>query len=160
MSQQQVAAGNMTDLERQYKTLQSQYNALWNEARNVRSQTQADRIAGQLKTLNVQLGTILDQMIAFQSETPSQVRDELVRRLAEIQRDYNGLLVSTDTLTTLRTIRAHESKEVNQTLSLYLFAFVALVVLLLVLIFWKGSSQTSEITATTPTSPAAMNAFT
>ena len=158
MSQQQVAGGNMNDLEQQYAALVAQYDALWNQARNVQSQPQANQLAEQLKTLNVQLGAVLDRMIAFQSETPSEVRDELVRRLAEIHRDYNGLLVSTDTLTTLRTIRAHEG--VNQSLPLYLFAFVALAVLLLVVIFWKGSSQTSDSTATTPTSPAVMNAFT
>jgi recombinational DNA repair ATPase RecF len=155
---QPITSGNMSDLEKQYKTLLSQYNTLLDQAKNVRSQPQADRIAEQLKTLNVQLASVLDRMIAFQSETPSQVRDELVKRLAQIQRDYNGLLVSTDTLTTLRTIRANEG--VNQYLSLYLIAFIALAVLLLAVIFWKGSSQTSDSTATTPTSPAVMTALT
>lgn len=157
---QQIASGNMTDLEQQYKTLLSQYNALWSQVRTIRTQAQANQVSEQLKALNVQLGNILDRMLSFQTETPSQARDELVKRLAEIQRDYNGLLVSTDKLTTLRTIRAHESKAANQSLSLYLLIFVALAVFLLVLIFWKGSSQTSESTATTPTSPAVMNALT
>lgn len=160
MSQQQVAAGNLRDLEKEYKALLSQYNTLWEQVKSIRSETQATQVSEQLKALNVKLANVLERMMAFQSESPSEVRDELVRRLAEIQRDYNGLLVSTDKLTTLRTIRQHETKANNQTLSIYLFIFIALAVALLVMMLWKGRSQTYETTAMTPTSPAAMNAFT
>lgn len=160
MSQQQVAAGNLRDLEQEYKALLSQYNTLWEQVKSIRSEAQATQVSEQLKALNVKLANVLERMMAFQSESPSEVRDELVRRLAEIQRDYNGLLVSTDKLTTLRTIRQHETKATNQTLSIYLFVFIALAVALLVMMLWKGGSQTYETTAITPTSPAAMNAFT
>jgi hypothetical protein len=161
MSQQQVASGNLTDLQQEYMTLYDQYESLWRQAKNVRGQGAAAELAENLKALNVRLGEVLERMMSFQTESPSEVRNELVRRLAEIQRDYNGLLTSTDKLTTLRTIRAHEGKAANETLTLYLFAFVALAVALLVMMLWKGSgSQTYETTAMTPTSPAAMNAFT
>jgi hypothetical protein len=160
MSQQQVASGNMADLRREYQTLQSQYDNLWEQSRNVRSQEAANKLTGDLKALNVRLGDVLERMMSFETETPTEVRDELVRRLAEIQKDYNGLLVATDDLKTLRRIRAHETGEGKKTLTIYLFAFVALAVLLLVVIFWKGRSQTSDTAAIMPTSPAATTAFT
>jgi hypothetical protein len=160
MSQQQVASGNMTDLRREYESLRSQYDNLWEQSKNVRSQEAANKLTGDLKALNVRLGQVLERMMSFQSESPSEVRDELVQRLAEIQKDYNGLLVATDDLETLRRIRAHESSEGKKTLALYLFAFVALAVLLLVVIFWKGRSQTKETAAMMPTSPAAMTPLT
>lgn len=65
----------------------------------------------QIRQLNVQLSSLLEQMIST-AEPDRQVvpalRDELVNRLRRIQLDYNGLLQNTDDLETLRRIRAQE----------------------------------------------------
>ena len=148
----------MRDLQRRYSQLSQQYETLLRTA-NTPQQVQ------RLRQLNEQMSKLLDDMLNhLNGANPTgdmlKTRDELTRRLTRIQRDYNGLLIATDDLETLRRIRAHESSEGRKTLTIYLFAFVALAVLLLVVIFWKGRSQTKETAAIMPTSPAVTAAFT
>jgi hypothetical protein len=62
--------------------------------------------------------------LSARSGTDSQ-QQELIRRIMEIQRDYNGLLVSTDKLETLR--RIHQQMDATQGTGLKLFGVLFVV---------------------------------
>jgi hypothetical protein len=116
----------------------------------------------QIRKLNSELSVLLDKMIEVMTfakkETPLIVkeRDELVKKLRRIQMDYNGLLVNTDTLETLRRIRQQEGGAYERDLYRYLlFFFVVCVgVLLMILFVKKGQAPSTASSAPMPTMSA------
>jgi len=151
------------DQEKELKALYEQYNALVNTA--IANPNQINNYVDQIKILNQQIAGKLDELI--QTSTPitstpqiDAAREELVRKLARIQHDYNGLIQNTDKLETLRRIQTFKKEDTESELKLYLFAFIVVSLLVLVVMLFKKSSQTSEMTATMPSSPAMMPAFT
>ena len=117
--------------------------------------------ADQARALNVQLAATLSQMIGASAMNPTNIksyRDELIAKLIRIQRDYNGLIVSTDQLETLRRIRNHETTKFDSTFTLYLWAFLLLSIVLIVVLLFK--TQRVATTAMSAVSPATMPALT
>lgn len=110
-----------------------------------------------------QIATVLDEaakemaMVPNPSEDLAAERDELVKRLQRIQRDYSGLLQNTDKVETLRRIRSYQDESWRPSFAFHLFAFFALVlVLFLVILFLRQR----ENTAINPTSAAIRPTFT
>ncbi len=107
------------------------------------------------KTLN----DMIEQLTFLKKETPTlkQERDELIRRLQQIQRDYNGLLVNTDQLETLRRIRQQEGGEANRQLYMYIGFFLLVVLgVLMYLMFAPHRKESTAPMASMPPTTAAL----
>jgi hypothetical protein len=146
------AARTLDELKREYDAKSAQYKTLIDQA--IAAGSSAGAI-DQIRTLNVELSSLLEQMISTVSPTQSNAsieatRDELVRRLRRIQVDYNGLLQTTDELETLRRIRAQEEGGFLQVFYWHLIALaVVFVGVLGVMIYMRR--QTSPATTASPT---------
>lgn len=146
------AARTMEELKREYDGKSAQYKQLIDQS--VASGSAAATI-NQIRQLNVELSSLLEQMISTVSPTkPTQsiesTRDDLVKRLRRIQVDYNGLLQTTDELETLRRIRAQEEGGFLQVFYWHLIALaVVFVGVLGVMIYMRR--QTSPATTASPT---------
>lgn len=115
-----------------------------------------------LRDLNASISKTLNEMIQqltfLKRDTPDikKERNELIERLRQIQKDYNGLLVNTDQLETLRRIRQQESSEANRLLYMYLFFFLAVcVAVFLYLMFMTQRKDTTAASASMPPTAAA-----
>ncbi len=149
----------MDELKAKYERQLKEYD----DAINLAISTQDASKIDSLKQMNMNLSKTLNEMIEnltfLKKETPelSKYRDELVGRLRQIQKDYNGLLVNTDTLETLRRIRQEESGEAKRELYWYLLFFLIIsIVLILYLMFM---TQKKDMTAMSATSPPMTAAF-
>lgn len=127
-----TAAGNMADLEAEYQKRKVVYNNLLADALANDDQSKIEAIAAAKVAMSESLSKMLE--VSAQSGTETQ-QQELVRRIMEIQRDYNGLLVSTDKLQTLRLL--HQSIDVRDSVGLkiaggfFLIASLGLIVVLM-----------------------------
>lgn len=104
------------------------------------------------------IGELIQKLTFLKTETPDiqKERDTLIERLRRIQQDYNGLLVNTDALQTLKRIREQESSEANRLLYMYVFFFVAIalgIVLYLLFVVQKKDS-TAPRASIPPITPA------
>ena len=115
-----------------------------------------------LKSMNSALGNTLNKMIeqlTFLKKDTSKIkkeRDELIARLRQIQKEYNGLLVNTDQLETLRRIRQQEGSESNRQMYMYLFFFLGVCLAILVyLLFMTQRKDTTAASASMPPTTAA-----
>ena len=113
-----------------------------------------------IKELNADLAKALDKMIEklamAKKDTPllQRERDILIEKLRRIQKDYNGLIVNTDNLETLRRIREQEGGDTRRQLYRYLaFFFILCVGILLLILFVKGG-QKKDSTATSAATPS------
>lgn len=107
------------------------------------------------KTLN----DMIEQLTFLKKETPTlkKERDELIRRLQQIQHDYNGLLVNTDQLETLRRIRQQEGGEANRQLYMYIGFFLLVVLgVLMYLMFAPHRKESTAPMASMPPTTAAL----
>lgn len=144
----------MNDLRSKYLRKTAEYDAAVRQAFATKDVSQLPRI----RQLNTEVTRLLDKMIEqmtfAKQETPVLVkeRDILVKKLHRIQMDYNGLLVNTDTLETLRRIREQEGSAYQRDLYRYLvFFFVVCVgVLLMILFVKKGQADTTASSAAMP----------
>jgi hypothetical protein len=141
----------MDVLDKQYKEKSLAYDSLIDET--LQNPGKIEENLEKIKTLNVEISKTLDEMIAFVTRDKNQknidtLRDDLVYKLQRIQRDYNGLLVNTDKLETLRRIRHFEEKGWKRTVLIYLIIFLVLAVVLLLFMFFRR--QKSETATTTP----------
>lgn len=124
-----TASGNMADLEAEYQKRKTVYDNLVQDALAKNDSSKIDAIASAKVAMNDSLNKMLE--VSAQSGTESQ-QQELIHRIMEIQRDYNGLLVSTDKLQTLRLL--HQSLDVRDSFGLkllggaFLFTTLALLV--------------------------------
>lgn len=116
----------------------------------------------ELRTMSEQMQTTLNKMIEsityLRKETPDlkAERDKLLEDLRRIQKDYTGMLETTDDLETLRRIRQQENGEARRLLLIYLIAFIFVSTMLIVYIVYTGrKAETTATSAPTPTmSPA------
>jgi hypothetical protein len=96
----------------------------------------------------------IENLTYLKKETPDLrlERDHLLEQLRRVQKDYSGLVESSDELTTLRRIREQEGGEFNRQLYLYLAVFFGLVLVVLVLVFVMGGQKavTAAISPVTP----------
>jgi len=143
-------------MDAQYQSLAEQYQALADEAIANPSKLQAN--TEKMKALNVKMSGILDSMItemttAGATGALAKERDELIEKLRRIQRDYNGLLVNTDKLETLRRIRGFQESDWKKQLRLYILFFAILAgVVFLVVLFKRQKVESTNIAPMSPTS--------
>lgn len=149
----------MDALRTRYETQLKEYEALVKQAVDAGDVSQLPK----LREMNAAIGKTLNDMIQnltfLKKDTPNlkKERDELVDRLRDIQRDYNGLLVNTDKLETLRRIRQQESSEANRLLTLYLFFF--LTICLAIVVYLLVATQRKDTTAPSASMPPTTAAF-
>ena len=149
----------MDELRRKYEQQTKEYDELVNDAIARSDTSQVEK----LRSMNVAIANTLNRMIEeltfLKKETPSikKERDELLNRLTRIQLDYNGLLVTTDQLETLRRIRQQESTEANRQLYMYfgLFLVVSLAIVVY-LMFASYRKDTIVPMASSPPTAAAL----
>jgi len=124
-----TAAANMADLETEYQNRKKLYDTLVANAIATNDRSKIDAIAA----AQVAMSDSLNKMMAVsaQSGTDSQ-QQELTRRIMQIQRDYNGLLVGTDKLQTLRLL--HQSIDVRDSFGLKLLGGVFLIAVLALMV--------------------------
>jgi hypothetical protein len=115
-------AGNMEEIEQEFQTRKRIYESLVADAIARNDTSKIDAIAAAKQAMGDSLSKMLE--LSARSGTDSQ-QQELIRRIMEIQRDYNGLLVSTDKLETLR--RIHQQMDATQGTGLKLFGVLFVV---------------------------------
>lgn len=149
----------MDELRAKYERQLSEYDALVKIAIQTNDISQIPK----LRTLNTQLSETLNKMIEkltfMKKETPNikTQREELLMRLREIQKDYNGLRADTDTLETLRRIRQQESAEANK--QLYMMIGLFLIVCLILVLYLAFVPQRKDTTAASASMPPTTAAF-
>ena len=85
------------------------------------------------------MNNTLSEMLRLTEQTGRGAsQDELIERIMEIQRDYNGLLVATDKLETLRRIRQQQDLVANGSLRIYGLGFLIACVGLIIVIARKS----------------------
>ena len=149
----------MDTLKAKYTTQLTQYDTMSTLA----IQTSDTSKIPKLRELNIAIAATLNQMIEqltfLKQNTPSikQERDKLIQKLAEIQRDYSGLIEANDTLETLRRIREHVKSDRDQELNVYLLFFLlfAFCIVFFVL-FMAQRKDTTAASARTPPMTAAL----
>lgn len=142
----------MDELRAAYTSKINAYEDAIKDALDTRDATKLDKV----KQLNTELSKLLEQMIEkmtfLKTETPALKieRDRLVEKLRRIQMDYNGMLVNTDALETLRRIREQESGLAKRDLYRHLaFFFVIAIGIVLMIIFVKGQSRMNSTETST-----------
>ena len=148
----------MDTLRSKYEKQMKEYDALVKKSLDAGDVSQIST----LRTMNAALAKTLNDMIQqvtfLKKDTPSikKERDELIERLRQVQKDYNGLAVNTDQLETLRRIRHQESAEATRLLQMYLFFFLALcLAVLLYILFMTQRKDTTAPRASIPPTTAA-----
>lgn len=144
----------MDELRKQYEKQVAEYESI--------IQSNDPSKMERLRELNTAIGDTLNKMIEkltfLKKDTPNlkKERDELIERLRQIQKEYNGLLVNTDQLETLRRIRQQESGETDRQMRMYLFFFLAVcLAIFLYLLFMTHKKETTAPSASIPPTTAA-----
>jgi hypothetical protein len=149
----------MDSLKTKYTSQLAEYDTMSTRA----IQTSDTSKIPKLRELNIAIAATLNQMIEqltfLKQNTPSikQERDKLIQKLAEIQKDYSGLIEANDTLETLRRIREHVKSDTDYELHIYLLFFLlfALCIVFYVL-FMAQRKDTTAASASTPPMTAAL----
>jgi hypothetical protein len=148
--------GTMDELRSKYMNKTAEYDAAIQQALATNDSSMVARI----RQMNTDIAALLDKMIESltftKSDTPLLIkeRDGLVEKLRRIQLDYNGLLVNTDTLETLRRIREQEGGNAKRDLYRYLALFFVLCVGVILMIFFVKRGGQSASTATSAATPS------
>jgi hypothetical protein len=152
----------MEELRTTYAAKMKEYDDTIKDALESRDATKVEKI----RQLNMEIGKLLEKMIEqmtfLKQDTPllKRERDILVEKLRRIQMDYNGLLVNTDELETLRRIREQEGGLAKRDLYRYLaFFFIVAIGIVLLLVFVRGQSRMKS-TETSTSVPSTMPPFT
>jgi hypothetical protein len=106
----------MDELETKFQHQQAQYDKLVADALKKNDQSALPAIAAAKQKMRDTLSEMLEISAKTSHEEQQQ---ELIRRIMEIQRDYNGLLTGTDKMETLRRIHQTTSENHNSELGLY-----------------------------------------
>lgn len=144
----------------QLKTLFDEYNALVTTALKTSDSTMIDQITAKNQEIANHMDELIKHATMSGSTSPevNAARDELVQKLARIQRDYNGLIQNTDKLETLRRIRDFNQGTAQSVLPIYLLVFLALAIVLIIMIVMT-KYQTMDTTAMMPSSPSTIPPF-
>lgn len=151
----------MTDYKAHYRMLNAEYVQLIQDI--LANPASAEQKIPRVTTLAGQIATVLDEAakeMALIPNPPNDLaaeRDELVKRLQQIQRDYSGLLQNTDKIETLRRIRSYQDESWRPSFAFHLIAFFVLAVTLFLVILFV---RQRENTAMSPTSAAISPTFT
>lgn len=135
----------MNSLEQTYAIKKASYEAI------IRS---SNPNVNELKRLNTELSGILTQILSELSKVKQdaghieQYRNELVRKLVAVQKDYTTLLNEREQLKTLRALREYEETKFNASFFWYGLAFTILAILFFFILLWKGHKATTIPTTT------------
>ncbi len=148
----------MDELRSKYEKQLEEYNTLVEKTLTSSDLSQIQKLREMNTALSKTLNAMIEKATFLKKDTPNltRERDELIERLRQIQKEYNGLLVNTDTLETLRRIRQQESSEANRQMYLYfyLFLIVCLGILLYVLFMSQRKDTTAPMASMPPTTAA------
>lgn len=149
----------MDALRVKYEQQTKEYDALVDQAMRTNDTSQVPKIRDLNAAIAKTLNEMIEQLTFLKKDTPSlkKERDELIERLRQIQADYNGLLVNTDNLETLRRIRQQESTEANRQLYIYVGLFLA--ACLMLVLFLMVGPQRNEMTVASASMPPTAAAF-
>jgi hypothetical protein len=127
-----TTAANMTDLRAKYQRQKEVYDGLVQNAVTEGDFSNNDAILAAQRAMSETLSQMAALSVSSGAD-PDEQR-ELIRRVMEIQRDYNGLLVGTDKIQTLRMI--HQTEDVKKSTAMQLMGvlFVAASLGLLIVI--------------------------
>lgn len=125
----------MEDLEAEYQNRKKIYDNLVASALETNDASKIDAIADAKKAMSETLSKMLQLSVTLGA---TNQQDELIRRIMEIQRDYNGLLVATDKLETLRKIHRFQDSKTDVNLKIYGLGFLIASFALLVAIVRKS----------------------
>lgn len=142
----------MSELRSRYETLQKQYDTTMNDAISRNDATKLQ----ELRRLNQEISTVLSQLLDHSAQFNTKDQEELVRRLQQIQKDYNGLITATDDLETLRRIRAYEEDSTKKTLFWYIIGLVVAGLLVIVFMFVFQRAPSTPAIATSPATTSAL----
>lgn len=149
----------MDELRAKYESQLAEYDTLVKTALAAEDISQVPK----LRTLNTELSRTLNEMIEkltfLKKDTPNitKERDDLLARLRDIQKDYNGLRAETDTMETLRRIRQQESTEANRQLYMMFGMFlIVCLIIVLYLVFVPQRKDTTAASARIPPTTAAL----
>ena len=98
----------------------------------------------ELRRLNNELSFLLTEMLTELAKVKQdaghieQYRNELVRKLVAVQKDYTTLLNEREKLHALRALRAHEEMKFNAVFFWYGLVFAILAILFFLILLWKG----------------------
>jgi hypothetical protein len=135
----------MNSLEQTYAIKKASYEAM------IRS---SNPNVNELKRLNTELSGILTQILSELAKVKQdaghieQYRNELVRKLVAVQKDYTTLLNEREQLKTLRALREYEETKFNASFFWYGLAFTILAILFFFILLWKGHKATTIPTTT------------
>ncbi len=135
----------MNTLEQTYAIKKASYEAM------IRS---SNPNLNELKRLNNELSFLLTQMLTELAKVRQeaghieQYRNELVRKLVAVQKDYTTLLSERQQLKTLRALREYEETKFNAAFFWYGLAFTIVVILFFFILLWKGHKTTTSPTTT------------
>ena len=149
----------MDELRTKYEKQMEQYETLMKQSLDASDISQIPKLRDMNTSLAKTLNEMIQQATFLKKDTPSlkKERDELIERLRQIQKEYNGLIVNTDQLETLRRIRQQENAEATRMLHMYLFFFLALCMAVLVyVLFMTQRKDTTAPSASIPPTTAAL----
>jgi len=138
----------MSELRNQYETKKRQYDALI-ESGNASKMPE-------IRRLNKELSELLSKLLENSARYKTADEEELVRRLQQIQKDYNGLITSTDDLETLRRIRAYETDTSKRNLYWYIIGMIVAGLLVVVFIFVFQREKSIATIAPSPPTTASL----
>lgn len=149
----------MDEIRVKYERQIKEYEDIVATALDTNDTTQLARIRSMNQAIAKTLNEMIEKSTFLKKDTPSltKERDELVSRLRQIQMDYNGLLVNTDQLETLRRVRQQESTEANRQLYWYIGFF--LLVCLLLIVYLAFMTHRNDSTAPMASMPPTAAAF-
>lgn len=150
----------MEELKAKYAIQLAEYDQLTAQAIQSDDVTQIPK----LREMNTKIAATLNDMIeklTFMKQnttsTVKQERDALIQKLAQIQKDYNSLNESKDTLETLRRIRQQANYDADYQLRTYLFFFLLLALcIVFYVMFMAQKKDTTAASARTPPMMAAL----
>jgi uncharacterized membrane protein (DUF106 family) len=149
----------MDELRGKYQRQIKEYDALVEIAMNTNDTSQITKLRTMNEAISKTLNEMIEKLTFLKKDTPTivQERDKLVTRLRQIQLDYNGLVVNTDQLETLRRIRQQESTEANRQLYMYVGFF--LLVCLIMIVYLAFMTHRKDTTAPSASMPPTTAAF-
>jgi hypothetical protein len=149
----------MDALRTKYETQIKNYESLVKQSVEVGDVSQIPKLREMNTAIGKTLNDMIEQLTFLKKDTPKlkQERDELINRLRRIQQEYNGLLINTDKLETLRRIREQENGEADQQMRMFLFFFLA--ICLAIFLYLLIATQRKDTTAPSASIPPTTAAF-
>ena len=136
----------MNDLERRYAEKQSAYEILI---------ASGNPNVEEVRKLNNDIRKILDDMLIELAKVKEdaghieEYRNDLVKKLVAIQKDYNELLHNKDQLATLKKMHGHQVVTFNATFYGYAFGLAVVSILFFFVLMWKGGYKVPAMPMTT-----------